>query len=61
MHEKALEDLDYKTNSGQKGINIQYENHDMANYLLSKSNFALNKKKKKKKTLTSGVKLLICH
>ena len=53
MHEKVFEDLIIKKNSGQKGSHIQYEKHEMAINLISKSDFSLTEKLE---PLQSGVK-----
>ena len=44
VHGKAFEDLMNKKNSGEKGRHIHYEKHEMASYLLSKSNFSVTDK-----------------
>ena len=44
VHAKAFEDLIKKKNDGQKGCYIEYEELEMASYLVSKSNISVKDK-----------------
>ena len=44
VHAKAFEDLIKKKNDGQKGCYIEYEELEMASYLMSKSNISVKDK-----------------